>query len=124
MMWEKTFAWITENDFAQTQEIPKNVPQKQTSASSSAKKKGDEWNPDEMTKRVAATMPGADDLTVWAHRFVETSLVPLFMEGLSVDVVRGYDAHTWNETAKDSVHIKCRIHPNSHATLPCGTHLE
>ena len=60
-----------------------------------------------MTKRVAATMPAEDDLTVWAHRFVETALVPLFMEGLSVEVVRGYDANTWSDACKDGVHRKC-----------------
>ena len=63
------------------------------------KKKG--WEPEPLYVAIEAVMPHATELTIDAHRFVESELVPKFAAGMPVDIVQRHHTNQWDTDVQE-----------------------
>ena len=50
---------------------------------------------------VQAAMPHESELVIDAHRYVEETLIPKFMEGMPVDIVQHHHEFNWTAEVLD-----------------------
>ena len=102
-LWIKLVPFIQQSEILQTTDvvvIPGSKSSTQKSASSSS---SFPWTPDPITKHIAAIMEkSTDDLIVTAEKYVDETLVPLFIAGqCQEDVVEYYNRNHWQQATTE-----------------------
>ena len=98
LLWQEIEDLIRSNVELQTNEIPASTKTKSGGSSKGETK----WKKDEVDEMIQSEFPEIDDKTVFAHRFVDETLVPRFLAGL-FDTAVAMDAETYPADARDLV---------------------
>lgn len=101
VVWQKTLEWIRATSFAQTGEIPSKGAKSSSEGPKSKKNKGIQWEPDELWTAIQQSIDSEEELVIESHHFVESTLIPKFVEGMPVDVVHQHQTNAWNTDVQD-----------------------
>ena len=98
-LWLKLVPFIKDSEVLQTTEAVVNPGSKSSTQKSTASSSSMPWTPDSMTIYSADIMDkSTDDLVVTAEKYVDETLVPLFIDGvIDQDVIEYYKRSCWQQ---------------------------
>ena len=102
-LWIKLVPFIQQSEILQTTDVVVISGSKSSTQKSATSSSSFPWTPDPITKHIAAIMEkSTDDLIVTAEKYVDETLVPLFIAGqCQEDVVEDYNRNHWQQATTE-----------------------